>query len=315
MGYYENEDVESWDDLPDESVIQKDHLQDINDLWLETASEEDQEKAMSIWFHSRYWDPSNDTPYCSREGGYMYINGGPYDPNDVLCERFEGVVSYDVIERLKDKLYNEVGDEWAKIDHGYDADDCNEYNENLDIEVSLQRAPLINLESRINECESVLNKNLNDDTQVLIRNMVYGASISALEAFLWETMRYWVEHDETVLKRVIVNTDELANQTFKLKEICESPVDLKLKVAAYLQNLVWHRWDKVMPLFIKGIGITMPKVDKLKTAVLKRHDIIHRSGMNHAGEIVMVTFDDASELLSEIRSFCRTVDVRITERF
>ena len=38
-----------------------------------------QRKYMLYWFRERFEDPVEETPYNSREGGYLYIWGGPYD--------------------------------------------------------------------------------------------------------------------------------------------------------------------------------------------------------------------------------------------
>lgn len=306
------DDEPSWTDLPSNAVVDSSHIPDVNDHWLETASESEQLIAMNLWFHSRYWDPANDTPYCSQEGGYMFIHGGPYDPNDVLCERFEGIVTYDVIEKLRDELYNEVGDEWARIDRGYDSSD---YDEKLDVEILKQSEPFSRLEHRMSDCKKILLAQGDCEENELIRNILFGASISALEAFLWETMRYWVDHREEVIENIIKNTQEIATQSIQLRDVFEFHKNMKNKVVVYLQNIVWHRWDKVFPLYNKGLGIDMPSGKKLKEAILKRHDIVHRSGMNLNGEKIQITNDDVYELFSNIIHFCREIDLKIKKVF
>lgn len=40
------------------------------------------------WFSARYEDPANSLPYITREGGYQWIYGGPYDATEVLSDSF-----------------------------------------------------------------------------------------------------------------------------------------------------------------------------------------------------------------------------------
>ncbi|WP_336725032.1 hypothetical protein [Cellulosimicrobium cellulans] len=60
---------------------------------------------MIEWFHENYMDPANGVPYNSGQGGYLYVNGGPFDAFEVLSEEFP--------EALQDEL-NEAADLLAK---------------------------------------------------------------------------------------------------------------------------------------------------------------------------------------------------------
>lgn len=53
---------------------------------------------MIHWFHEMFEDPANETPYESREGGYQYIWGGPYDAREELFEEFSHIVPEEAIE-------------------------------------------------------------------------------------------------------------------------------------------------------------------------------------------------------------------------
>lgn len=65
------------------------------------------------WFLDNYEDPANAVPYDSREGGYQYYAGGPYDPWDVLIEEFEDVPRF-IVEAAASELVWQGGDEWVK---------------------------------------------------------------------------------------------------------------------------------------------------------------------------------------------------------
>jgi len=68
---------------------------------------------MHEWFLANYEDPANGVPYESREGGYQYIFGGPYDPMDVLQDEFPDV-EFKLIEEAAHSIYANYGGEWIQ---------------------------------------------------------------------------------------------------------------------------------------------------------------------------------------------------------
>ncbi|WP_155983389.1 hypothetical protein [Nitratireductor aquibiodomus] len=70
-------------------------------------------KYLVDWFHYLYWDPANETPYNSREGGYLYIKGGPYSAEEELRGDFEGVVPEDAILEAVEEIESDGLFDWA----------------------------------------------------------------------------------------------------------------------------------------------------------------------------------------------------------
>lgn len=61
------------------------------------------------WFFKNYEDPANSLPYISAEGGYQWINGGPFTPQEVLGENFESEYGYELIEEVAKRITDETG--------------------------------------------------------------------------------------------------------------------------------------------------------------------------------------------------------------
>lgn len=81
------------------------------------------------WFYRYYEDPANETPHESREGGYQYIWGGPYDARDELSNEFGSIVSEQVLERAIEEVESDGTLDWAptsahpsRVDEGMDYD-------------------------------------------------------------------------------------------------------------------------------------------------------------------------------------------------
>jgi len=65
------------------------------------------------WFRQFYEDPANETPYNSREGGYLYAHGGPYSAEEELRENFEDIVSEEAIMQAVDIVQKDGLFDWA----------------------------------------------------------------------------------------------------------------------------------------------------------------------------------------------------------
>lgn len=74
--------------------------------------EDGQVEQLVEWFFENYEDPANGVPYESAEGGYQYIAGGPYDPQEELSEHFPDASPALIEEALK--RIHPLGFEWVK---------------------------------------------------------------------------------------------------------------------------------------------------------------------------------------------------------
>ena len=277
-----------------------------DDDWLKKTSSQRKLIAMRAWFRTRYWDPANDTPYNSKEGGYLYVEGGPYSPREDLGARFDGLVPEHLINQVIDELESEVGDEWAPIHSQYDED--------YDVDVSAPDEPLDKLIQRCTQNLDILNLQGNDQAKKLSLKLVYVAMISALESFLWETMVFYVENDPFASTNIIEKTEVFRNREIKLGNIFNQLRRIKEDIRVHLQNIVWHNWRQVEPLFSQGLGIQMPSFKVFNEALLKRHDISHRSGFSKEGDEVVIEEKDVRELADTVMSFARDIQLRINGR-
>jgi hypothetical protein len=264
---------------------------------------------MRAWFLERYCDPAQDTPYNGREGGYQFIHGDPYDPADVLPDRFARVVEDDVIQEVIDELHQQVGDQWAPVPLRLPRD----YDEDYGVIVESSGQPLAKLRERLAQSKQVLTLQGNFSAQLLARNLAFGSVITSLESFLWETVIYWVDHDGTTIINIVSKIQVFRDQPPKLGQIFEKRDNLKDDIKAYLQDLVWHQWSKVAPLFTLGLGIDIPGFKQFEDALIKCHDIVHRSGFSKTGERVEVDEAEIEALCEQIIRFANEINEKLAK--
>lgn len=297
-------------DLPREAGDPESHLFDPNDDWLKSAPEEEQIEAMRRWFYARYEDPANGMPYCSQEGGFQFIWGGPYDPNDVIQERFDDVVTFDVMEKLIHELWREAGDKWAPVEpEGLD------YDNELSSLVLHRTDPIHFLNARLDQVDEVLDLNMDQTISELVIQMAHSSIIAALEAFLAETTTYWIVQDRNVLQQFISSNKDFKQRTLTLDQLFARLADVEEEVKLYLQELVWHRLDKIKPMMRAGLGIDIPDIADLMKEVVVRHDIVHRAGRTKDGALITVSSAQVLLLRDNVRRFAEAIVAELKKRF
>jgi len=310
-----DEDVFDIDDpppLPPEAGEMTDKGFEPNDVWFKTASRRLQHEVMRQWFVTRFQDPAMDTPYDGGEGGYLYIQGGPYTAEDELYGRFADLVvdPDDFIRRVVDDVEQDGIDAWAPIH--YDRED--EYDDRFALSILAESEPLQRLRARIEQSKQVLTLQGNEEARRLAQQLVFASAIGATETFLYEVAYFWIDSDEKVLRSVVTRLPALKEEKICLGDLFNRLEGLKVHVKGRLQAMVWHRWDQVAQLYRAALDVRLPSVKELDVALLKRHDVVHRSGHDKDGNPVTVTAAEIEGLFAAIESFATELERRITSR-
>ena len=308
MGH--NDHIEDYRaDLPPEAGEQTRQGFEPSFDWLKTADPELAREAMRVWFETRYWDPANNTPYNSREGGYLYIHGGPYDAEEELYRKFGREFSDELIRAVIDDVESDGITEWAPIHTEPDYDDV------FQLEANTRSDPYQFFEQRLKEVDALVAAEIDTERQALLRQLLFSYLIAALEAYLADTMSYWVAVDKRVFRNFVSVCEEFKKQKLTLSEIFERMDALDEEVEQYLQQLVWHRLDKIVPLMSGSLQIARPAIDKLMAHVVVRHDIVHRGGRTKDGARVNIDADELSALRKDLVEFVDGVEVALRKRF
>jgi hypothetical protein len=313
MGWNDHLDSSELSNLPEaawNNPFDIDGSFDPNDDRLAEKDRENQVVAVREWFLSRFCDPAIETPYSGGEGGYLFVNGGPFDPADEIRERFSSVVPEDIIKEIVDEMHAEVGDQWAPIRKQFQ----DEYDIRFALDVEVSGKPLRTLLERVEQAQKLLTLQGDDSAMNLAKRLVFGSVISTLEAFLWETADYWVEKNEHVLQECITKLPHFRDEKIKLGDIFTRQLTFRSDVKGYLQNLVWHSWDKVRPLYKLGLGIDLPSTKPFEDAMIKRHDIVHRSGHDKDGVPIDVTESEITDLCIAVREFAKKIEASLASK-
>lgn len=259
------------------------------------AEREDQLDAMRTWFHQNYEDPVHSCPYDSREGGYQYIYGGPYEADDELNNEFGSIVEDEVIQELADDLEAETP-YWSGPSDII-PDDLDDYFFRSSAESFRQTDAF---HQSVSNIERLLQTNVEAaDRQCMLR-LLYVNVITALETYLSAKFISSVNGDENLLRKFVETTPEFKNQRVPLSDIFSTHDAIKKQVQEHLLDVVWHRLDKVAPMFQHTLEIPFPPdLKELHKSLLVRHDCVHRNRRTKEGEERLLYENDIKALLSQ----------------
>ncbi|HCH01840.1 MAG TPA: hypothetical protein DEV85_08130 [Vibrio sp.] len=279
--------------------------QDLHKITAKDLKSEDiefQKEVMKVWFFENYQDPVHDCPYNGREGGYLYIHGGPYDASDELFSEFGGAIEESVIQDLSDEL-DEDGIEWAGVPKREDFDFY--FYDTL----GSTSEPFNEFESVVNQLREMLAIETTDAHQRILLKMVYVNVITSLEAFMSDFFITKLESDEFYLRRFVESTPEFKEKKLSLSDIFKQYELLGENVKEYLVELLWHNLPKLKPMFKSTFEIEFPSsIRLLVKATHKRHDLVHRAGKNKDGELIDITVNDVSILIDEALDFAKHIN-------
>lgn len=301
-----NEHYQSY--LPEEAGEYSDLGFEPNDEWLKTATPEQQHELLLTWFHNNYQDPVIETPY-TREIGYIYIHGGPYHAEEELYSRFEGLVDEEVIREAIDDIQSDGVYDWAPIhtEHDYDLE--------FELEVNARNLPYRSLCDRINDISSLAKQESPPPQKALLQQLLYSHLIGALEAYLAETISYWLTEERDVFRSFVSECGYFKEKKFPLSDIFKHLETLEEEVGKYINSIVWHRLDMVVPLFCSALRIEKPNISSLMKHIVTRHDIVHRGGKTKEGDVVHIDDTELADLQVNIVSFADKIEQDLSQRF
>ncbi len=246
---------------------------------------------MREWFNYNFEDPNKQTPRV--DGEFIDINGGPYDPYNVLKKEFDDNVPKDVIDILVEELC-QIQIYWAPAPHGNYSDDTED-------------DPFWQFDSamkNISILSSIKLHNTHSEVVSSMHRLLYANIIIAIEVYLSDTFKNEVISNDSLTRRFVETAPFFQKQKISIFDIYNKMDDIKDSVNDYLTTFIWHRLDKIKQMYKDTLGIEFPEdVVALENAIRIRHDIVHRNGKTKNGEYHKFDRKKVIDLMGEAKNF------------
>ncbi len=156
---------------------------------------------------------------------------------------------------------------------------------------------------------------LNSQSQITINNefslyvMLYGYIVSAMEGYLASTFIYKTINSEHHIQKLI-QTDATFAKT-KVRIDNTDSENIKKKVVQYLKSLIFHRMEKIKPMYKSVLNVDFGDISWLFKAVLKRHDCVHRAGYDKDGKKIEISHDDLDNLIQNCNGLAEIINTSL----
>jgi hypothetical protein len=301
--------------IPPETMYWVDPDKQIGASSLRNTDRETQIEVMKLWFHGRYEDPAENTPYVGSEGGYQFIHGGPFDPSEVLQDEFSGTVAEDAIEEFAHKLEG-ITDEWApRDDGGYD----NDLFDSITHFTERYRA----FSEVLSSTRMLAEEKVPFPQQQHLHRLLYVSAIIAFETYLSDTFISSVCPVKARLRRFVETDRHFSKENVSIRSLFLRMDTIENDVKTYLLDLSWHRITDASRMFLETMNVRFPDdLEFLKEAIRVRHDIVHRGGKTRDGKEHQITTNDIKKVTQAVDEIVWTIEsqmnpeaVRLSDEF
>jgi hypothetical protein len=153
----------------------------------------------------------------------------------------------------------------------------------------------------------------------LVNRLVFSHQVTALEAYLGDTLKNEVFRDRQAMQRLIDQDADLKIQKFTLAEMAKEPHLIERIMREHLRGIMYHNLPKVDVLYrialeFRILNLTADK-DSLFAAVLLRHDCVHRNGSDKDGqELKVFTKTFVQQTADSIRDLVQSIEQAVRAR-
>lgn len=153
-----------------------------------------------------------------------------------------------------------------------------------------------------------------ETARATLNNMLFAQVVTAIEAYLSSSFIATVVNDDHLIRRLVETDPELAKRQFSLREIFERWSELKVTVAKYLKDLIFHDLKKVKPMYASVLEIDLGEVGWLFKAILIRHDCVHRNGFDKDGTQNEISAEAIVELVRQSARLVSSIEEQLLAR-
>ncbi|BCD88025.1 hypothetical protein PSm6_44320 [Pseudomonas solani] len=163
--------------------------------------------------------------------------------------------------------------------------------------------------SHLASVETLLKAELPFKAQKNLQVMLYAHVVAAAESYLSKTFIQLTVNDNLRIRQLVESNSDLSVRPMVLGELFKKNDEIKRIVGSYLQDLIFHRLDKIKPMYKSVLGIDFGDITWFFRAVAKRHDCVHRAGYTKQGSTIEISPVEILDLMKKLEKFVNKVEM------
>jgi hypothetical protein len=153
----------------------------------------------------------------------------------------------------------------------------------------------------------------------LVNRMIFSHQVTALEAYLGDTLMKAILADKAAMNRLIETDKDIMKEKFSLAEIAANPNLVETTVRKHLRSILYHNLERVNFLYRSALGIRLLDLardaDGLFKVIIQRHDCVHRNGFDKDGnELKLFTKQYVHDTSDLIKDFVEKIEREVRAR-
>lgn len=170
---------------------------------------------------------------------------------------------------------------------------------------------------QIKRLEELLKiKTTEDIVKQTLNRLIFSGVITSVETYLNEILlAITLDSDET-LEKFVSNYEPYKKEQFTLNEIYSKHYSLTNRVRNDLNNLLYHNIAKIIRIF-NIFNFELNKFEKIKSiakSIQKRHNFVHKSGLDDYKNSTVVTENEIIELIQDTNLLIEYLDKKIENK-
>lgn len=238
--------------------------------------------------------------------------GDDYSWSSVFCEMCGHENNVDIYCNFKSHSFS-VSHNNSEVSDGIPYYDDYETTDELDWLVENKDSYLIFIK-QLENAESIDKIRLeNKHIEHSMHVMNYAYVVSAIEGYIGSTFINFIFTHDKIFKEFILKNTDFKDLKFDAVKLIEDPNVLNKHVANYLDNFIFHKMEKVKPLFKSVLGYDFGDIHWLFKAIKLRHDCVHRAGITKDGKKLEFAEEDIAILISNSRQMAVDLEKRLSD--
>ena len=160
----------------------------------------------------------------------------------------------------------------------------------------------------VRNIKNLLNVETDSEAYFSLLVMSHAHTVASLEAYLASTFIQTVTNSDLFIRKLVESDPVFSKTKFTLKEVYEKHENIKVTVAMHLKDVIFHKVDKVKPMFKDVLGIDFGNIEWLAKAVSLRHHCVHRAGIDKDGERINLSADSINYLITDCQVLTHNIE-------
>ena len=162
--------------------------------------------------------------------------------------------------------------------------------------------------NQMNSSEKLLEIEVSKDVDFNLLVMVHGHVVAAVERYLASVCINMIVESPYLMRKLLESDPDLGKRTFTLKSLYNEHDNVENTISEYLKNLIFHKIDKVKPMYKSVFDIDFGNIQWLFSSVKIRHDCVHRGGYTTEGNQVYLKRENISALINNAKGLIEKIE-------